>query len=87
MSNPTFRTPPFKIRTPPYYGQFSLSLPKAWPTFSLNSTTRLIRTPGNAGCQRKLFLLPKKQILEGKKVDLANVGTCTPSSPLRIVVA
>ena len=42
--DPTFRTSPLKIRTPRYYGQFSWSLPKAGPTFSLNST-RLVRTP------------------------------------------
>ena len=42
---PSF-TDTYLIRTPRYYGQFSLSLGKAF-TFSLNST-RLIRTPDNA---------------------------------------
>ena len=39
-------TDAYLIRSPRYYGQFALSLGKAF-TFSLNST-RLIRTPDNA---------------------------------------
>ena len=42
---PSF-TDAYLIRSPRYYGQFALSLGKAF-TFSLNST-RLILTPDNA---------------------------------------